>query len=131
MQETHPITPEEPQQGEKEVNHEETSSVSSAANETTPIISDHVKPPLVKQCFHLLALIGFVLILFFAILICYADRTNISVAAIEMKKEYNWTNTAQGEVMSGFYSSFFLKIVKRFSLAMLQLKFRVATWVLF
>lgn len=46
----------------------------------------------------------FMFVLFMAILICYADRTNISVASLEMKREFNWTNVTQGEVMSGAHS---------------------------
>ena len=38
-----------------------------------------------------------------AILICYADRTNISVAIVPMSKELGWSETYKGTVLSVFF----------------------------
>lgn len=38
-----------------------------------------------------------------AILICYADRTNISVAIVPMSKEMDWSETYKGTVLSVFF----------------------------
>ena len=39
----------------------------------------------------------------FAIATCYADRSNISVAIVAMKDQYEWTKTQQGLVLSAFF----------------------------
>ena len=38
-----------------------------------------------------------------AVLISYLDRTNISVAAIQMQEQYHWTETTKGYVLSSFF----------------------------
>ena len=40
---------------------------------------------------------------FFAALICYVDRVNISVAIIPMAEEFGWDRTTQGVVLSSFF----------------------------
>ncbi len=40
---------------------------------------------------------------FFATLICYVDRVNISVAIIPMAEEFGWDRTTQGVVLSSFF----------------------------
>ena len=36
-------------------------------------------------------------------LVCYADRTNISLAIIEMEEEYGWDHAVDGVVLSSFF----------------------------
>ena len=38
-----------------------------------------------------------------AILICYADRSNVSVAILEMAKQYDWDEAYKGTVLSVFF----------------------------
>ena len=38
-----------------------------------------------------------------AVFISYIDRTNISVAAIQMKEQFGWTETTKGYVLSSFF----------------------------
>jgi Major Facilitator Superfamily len=38
-----------------------------------------------------------------AIFICYADRSNISVAILEMSKDFNWDESYQGTILSIFF----------------------------
>lgn len=38
-----------------------------------------------------------------AILICYADRSNVSVAILEMAKQYEWDESHKGTVLSVFF----------------------------
>lgn len=38
-----------------------------------------------------------------ALLLCYVDRVLMSVAAIEMQKEFGWTDSAKGLVLSSFF----------------------------
>ena len=40
---------------------------------------------------------------FFASLISYTDRVNISVAAVTMKEQFGWSQTEKGFVLSSFY----------------------------
>eukprot|EP01116_Phalansterium_solitarium_P019357 TRINITY_DN5368_c0_g1_i1.p1 TRINITY_DN5368_c0_g1~~TRINITY_DN5368_c0_g1_i1.p1 ORF type:complete len:495 (-),score=115.78 TRINITY_DN5368_c0_g1_i1:133-1617(-) len=40
---------------------------------------------------------------FLANVICYADRTNISVAILPMSAQFGWDNTTQGIIMSAFF----------------------------
>jgi sugar phosphate permease len=40
---------------------------------------------------------------FVGMIICYADRTNFSVAVIPMVKQYGWDKTLEGVVLSGFW----------------------------
>eukprot|EP00742_Colponemidia_sp_Colp-10_P005209 GILJ01005564.1.p1 GENE.GILJ01005564.1~~GILJ01005564.1.p1 ORF type:complete len:468 (-),score=37.69 GILJ01005564.1:149-1486(-) len=44
-----------------------------------------------------------VLLCFFGIIVCYADRTNFSVAVIDMSKEYLWSDSMQGVMLSAFW----------------------------
>ncbi|CAG8490439.1 6378_t:CDS:2 [Funneliformis caledonium] len=39
----------------------------------------------------------------FAILISYADRSNIAVAIVYMSKEFGWSSTTQGLILSSFF----------------------------
>lgn len=50
----------------------------------------------------------FVLFCFFGIAINYSDRTNISVAIMDMAKEFNWSNADKGFAMSSFYIGYFI-----------------------
>ena len=43
-----------------------------------------------------------------ALLLCYIDRTIISVAAIEMQKELGWSDSQKGFVLSVFYAGYLL-----------------------
>jgi hypothetical protein len=38
-----------------------------------------------------------------AILICYADRTNISVAIVAMARDYGWDEAYKGTILSAFF----------------------------
>lgn len=40
---------------------------------------------------------------FLGMIICYADRTNFSVAIIPMVKQYKWEKTIEGVILSGFW----------------------------
>lgn len=44
-----------------------------------------------------------VLLCFFSTLICYLDRVNISVAIIPMAKQFGWTDSERGLVLSSFF----------------------------
>mmetsp|Transcript_18270 Transcript_18270/g.46409 ORF Transcript_18270/g.46409 Transcript_18270/m.46409 type:complete len:649 (-) Transcript_18270:188-2134(-) len=50
-----------------------------------------------RMCFAVVALC------FLGIVICYADRSNIGTAILDMQAEYQWTNSTQGVVLSSFY----------------------------
>lgn len=43
-----------------------------------------------------------------AAIICYADRVNISVAAIAMQEEFGWSDTTKGYVLSSFFIGYML-----------------------
>ena len=43
-----------------------------------------------------------------AVLISYIDRTNISVAAIQMQAQFGWTETTKGWVLSSFFVGYLL-----------------------
>ena len=36
-------------------------------------------------------------------LVCYADRTNISLAIVEMEEEFGWSDSVNGVVLSAFF----------------------------
>ena len=36
-------------------------------------------------------------------LVCYADRTNISLAIVEMEEEFGWSESVDGVVLSSFF----------------------------
>lgn len=38
-----------------------------------------------------------------SVMISYADRTNISIAILPMKKQYNWDDVTEGTVLSSFF----------------------------
>lgn len=59
--------------------------------------SKNVEAP---ERFRIFTTLFFVAVLFFAIVICYADRANMSFAIIPMSNEYQWSNTTQGAIMS-------------------------------
>lgn len=46
-----------------------------------------------------------------AVFICYIDRVNISVAAIAMQEELNWSNKTKGFVLSSFFIGYMLFMV--------------------
>ncbi len=43
-----------------------------------------------------------------AVFICYIDRVNISVAVIAMQKEFGWSETVKGFVLSSFFIGYML-----------------------
>ena len=45
---------------------------------------------------------------FFALFICYVDRVNISVAAIVMAEQFDWSDTQKGFVLSSFFIGYML-----------------------
>jgi len=47
-----------------------------------------------------------VLLCFFSTFICYIDRVNISVAIIPMAKEFGWSDTERGIVLSSFFAGY-------------------------
>jgi ACS family sodium-dependent inorganic phosphate cotransporter len=49
-----------------------------------------------------------VLLCFLATALCYIDRVNISVAIIPMAKQFHWSNTTKGEVLSSFFIGYLL-----------------------
>ncbi|CAG8440463.1 5083_t:CDS:2 [Ambispora leptoticha] len=44
----------------------------------------------------------------FALLISYADRTNLAVGIVYMSKEFNWDSTTEGAVLSAFFFGYFM-----------------------
>lgn len=77
--------------------YQESTATIVQANETS---AEEEAPP--EKC-RILSTIFFVSVLFIVIVICYADRVNMSVASIPMSQQFNWTNTTQGAVMSSFF----------------------------
>ena len=49
-----------------------------------------------------------VLLCFVAVFVCYADRTNISVAIIPMAHDLGWDKSVQGMVLSSFFVGYLL-----------------------
>lgn len=47
-----------------------------------------------------------VLLCFLSTFICYIDRVNISVAIIPMAKEFGWSDTERGMVLSSFFAGY-------------------------
>ena len=43
-----------------------------------------------------------------AMLLCYIDRIIISLAAIEMQREFDWTDSQKGQVLSAFFLGYLL-----------------------
>ncbi|MDA9112689.1 hypothetical protein N9J91_03245 [Gammaproteobacteria bacterium] len=43
-----------------------------------------------------------------AVFICYIDRINISVAAVEIQGQFGWDNTQLGLVLSSFFCWLYL-----------------------
>ena len=41
-----------------------------------------------------------------SVLICYADRSNISTAIISMADEYGWDTSQQGIILSAFFAGY-------------------------
>ncbi|MCJ7814600.1 MAG: ACS family MFS transporter, partial [Xanthomonadales bacterium] len=77
-----------------------------------------------------------VLLCFFATFICYIDRVNISVAIIPMAKQFGWTDTERGVVLSSFFVGYLVTQVLGGSLAArlggkAVLGFGVLWWSLF
>ncbi len=77
-----------------------------------------------------------VLLCFAAVFISYIDRTNISVAAIAMQEEFQWTETTKGLVLSSFFVGYILLQVVSAGLAnkyggKLLLGIAVVWWSLF
>eukprot|EP01095_Lingulamoeba_sp_RSL-Kostka_P000539 TRINITY_DN10819_c0_g1_i2.p1 TRINITY_DN10819_c0_g1~~TRINITY_DN10819_c0_g1_i2.p1 ORF type:complete len:436 (+),score=73.84 TRINITY_DN10819_c0_g1_i2:48-1355(+) len=44
-----------------------------------------------------------IILSFLAIMICYADRSNIATAIIQMQREFNWSQSTKGMLLSSFY----------------------------
>ncbi|MFC1720139.1 ACS family MFS transporter [Pseudomonadota bacterium] len=57
------------------------------------------------------------LLCFFATFICYIDRVNISVAIIPMAKQFGWTDSEKGIVLSSFFVGYLVTQVLGGSLA--------------
>jgi MFS transporter, ACS family, solute carrier family 17 (sodium-dependent inorganic phosphate cotransporter), other len=77
-----------------------------------------------------------VLLCFFSIFICYIDRVNISVAIIPMAKQFGWTDTQRGLVLSSFFAGYMITQLLGGSLAArfggkAVLGFGVLWWSLF
>jgi ACS family sodium-dependent inorganic phosphate cotransporter len=77
-----------------------------------------------------------VLLCFFATFICYIDRVNISVAIIPMAREFGWSDTERGLVLSSFFIGYLVTQVLGGSLAArfggkAVLGFGVLWWSLF
>jgi ACS family sodium-dependent inorganic phosphate cotransporter len=77
-----------------------------------------------------------VLLCFFATLICYIDRVNISVAIIPMAEHFGWSDTERGLVLSSFFVGYLVTQVAGGSLAArfggkAVLGFGVLWWSLF
>lgn len=73
---------------------------------------------------------------FFATFICYIDRVNISVAIIPMAKQFGWSDTERGLVLSSFFVGYLITQVLGGSLAArlggkAVLGFGVLWWSLF
>lgn len=51
---------------------------------------------------------GVVALCFLATLICYIDRVNMSVAAIALQREFGWSDTTKGFVLSAFFLGYLL-----------------------
>jgi sugar phosphate permease len=51
------------------------------------------------------------LLAFFALVIAYCDRVNISVAAPSMMREYGWDTAGMGWVLSGFFAGYALMMI--------------------
>ncbi len=49
-----------------------------------------------------------VLLCFLSTFICYIDRVNISVAIIPMAKEFGWSDTERGLVLSSFFAGYLI-----------------------
>lgn len=41
-----------------------------------------------------------------SVLICYADRSNISTAIISMAEQYDWDAGKQGVILSAFFAGY-------------------------
>jgi len=77
-----------------------------------------------------------VLLCFFSIFICYIDRVNISVAIIPMAKQFGWTDTQRGLVLSSFFLGYMITQLLGGTLAArfggkVVLGFGVVWWSLF
>jgi len=77
-----------------------------------------------------------VLLCFFSIFICYIDRVNISVAIIPMAKQFGWSDTQRGLVLSSFFAGYMITQMLGGSLAArfggkAVLGFGVVWWSLF
>ena len=77
-----------------------------------------------------------VLLCFFSIFICYIDRVNISVAIIPMAKQFGWSDTQRGLVLSSFFVGYMFMQVLGGTLAArfggkVVLGFGVVWWSLF
>ncbi len=78
----------------------------------------------------------FVLLCFLAVTLNYSDRTNISVAIMNMADEFHWSETKKGFVLSAFYFGYFFSgvpggyIADRFG-GKRVLAFAASVWSLF
>jgi ACS family sodium-dependent inorganic phosphate cotransporter len=74
----------------------------------TPVVDD--ASPLLSQVdglppkpFHIRQRFVMSFMLLISNLICYLDRTNISVAIIPMAAQYKWSNFTQAQILSSFF----------------------------
>ena len=79
-----------------------TPNVQEAAPLLSPTDGLPQKPFHIRQRF----VLSFMLLI--SNLICYLDRTNISVAIIPMAAQYQWTNFRQAQILSSFFWGYML-----------------------
>ena len=65
-------------------------------------VAEPAKPPFWQRRYSVIALT------FIAFVICYLDRVNISLAAINMQEEFGWSNLTKGYVFSSFFWGYLL-----------------------
>jgi ACS family sodium-dependent inorganic phosphate cotransporter len=74
--------------------------VEEQISDTTKLLSGLEMPPVEQQSRRRLIVSLF---LFVSNLICYADRTNMSVCIIPMALDFNWDEMTQASVLSSFF----------------------------
>jgi hypothetical protein len=58
------------------------------------------------KCFNFRFIVA--ILLFICNIICYIDRTSISIAIIPMSSKYKWTNTINGYILSSFFFGYII-----------------------
>eukprot|EP00048_Salpingoeca_helianthica_P021573 m.13127 g.13127 ORF g.13127 m.13127 type:complete len:540 (-) comp6132_c0_seq1:52-1671(-) len=77
-----------------------------------------------------------ILVLWFANIVCYCDRINISVAILHMSEEQHWSASQQGYVLGAFFYGYVLtqipggKLAQRYGSSVV-LRVAVVVWSLF